>query len=119
MPQAAHVRRKQGPLAVLAIFFGLILGSGAAAQKPVDLETPFSRLAQSKPAKAAAIPRLSVRDQQEEADDASDWPLLPPPPKVVTEALALLPAAAPQAGDSRADYGRLPSPYRARAPPAA
>lgn len=118
MPEEALKQARRGPLAVLLLLCGLILGSAGPATG-VAAEGPDSRLAQSRPAKALVALRTPAREAFAEDDDRfDDVPTLPLDAAVVSEATGrrapLRSAAAPSFGPSH-----FSSSYRARAPPAA
>ncbi|HYG29792.1 MAG TPA: hypothetical protein VD887_06205 [Allosphingosinicella sp.] len=116
MPEEALKQARQGPLAVLLLLCGLILGSAGPATG-VAAEGPDSRLAQSRPAKALVALRTPAREAVAEDDDRfDDVPALDA--AVVSEATG---RPAPLRSAAAASFGPSHSfsSYRARAPPAA
>ena len=117
MSEEALKQARRGPLAVLLLLCGLILGS-AGPVTGFAAEGRDSRLAQSRPAKALAALRTTARDAAAEDDDPfGDVPMLPLDAAVVTA------TGNPSGLRSPADGPFGPShpfsSYRARAPPAA
>jgi hypothetical protein len=119
VPDEAQKQARHGPLAVLLLLCGLILGSAAAPAAAIDGEGPSSRPAQSRSAKGLVLLRTAARDLMLEEEGAGDAPLLPSDGRIVTRALALRPGL-PYSAFIHGPPSRRPSAsYRARAPPAA
>jgi hypothetical protein len=111
----ADVTRKSGAATVLALLVSLLLGyAPAAAQAETDRST---RLGPMELVKRGAALRAAVRGDAE--DPETDTALLPPPPRVRTEAFAARPADSLRPIAHSHNDRRAPRAYRARAPPAA
>ena len=111
--------KRQGTFAVLALLFGLVLGSGGAVSRTLETDAPASRITPARPDKAPSALRITQRDQQDDADDLSDVPSLPPLPRIFTATATSVPAAAAASKHDQRTGGHSASPYQARAPPAA
>lgn len=117
MSERVETKGKQGPVTVLTLLFGLLLGlSGPAAQAQPD--PGQARLGSGEVIRTAAGLRAASRSSNENPDDAT-LALVPPAPQVVTELASLRPAAAtvPAAANAATRAPRIY--YQARAPPAA
>jgi hypothetical protein len=119
VPDEALKQARHGPLAVLLLLCGLILGAAAGPAAAVDAEGPSSRPAQSRPAKGLVVLRTAARDLALEEEGADDPPLLHSDARIVTRTLAVRQGQPYAPSDRGAPSGRPYSPYRARAPPAA
>lgn len=118
MREEALKQAKRGPLAVLLLLCGLLLGSAGPATG-VAAEAPDSRLAQSRPGKALVALRTTARDADAEDDDHfGDLPMLPLDAAAVTEVIGSRPALRSAAASPFGPSHPFSS-YRARAPPAA
>ena len=117
MSERVETKGKQGPVTVLTLLFGLLLGlSGPGAQLQPDPATP--RLGNGEVIRAASGLRTASRSSDDKRDDAK-LALVPPAPRVVTALVSIRPATttAPAAANAAALAPRLH--YHARAPPAA
>ena len=117
MSEQLESKRKQGPVTVLTLLFGLLIGlGGAPVQAQADPGT--ARLGTGEIIRTGAGLRVA-RSGEEEPDDDSAVALLPPPPRIVTELASARPVAATAAASVAAFPAGGHSPYQARAPPAA
>ncbi|MFN3725306.1 MAG: hypothetical protein ACK4SZ_03270 [Allosphingosinicella sp.] len=117
MAEEVESKRKQGPVTVLTLLFGLLIGlSGPGAQLQTD--PGQTRLGNGEIARTASGLRLSSRSSNDNPDD-SKLALVPPAPLVVTELVLGRPATttAPAAANAAALAPHVH--YYARAPPAA
>lgn len=119
MPDEALKQARHGPLAVLLLLCGLILGSAAAPAAAFDGEGPSSRPAHSRSAKGLVVLRTAARDLALEEEGADDPPILPSDARIVTLSLAVRPGLSYTAWDRTPPSRRRIASYRARAPPAA
>ena len=117
MSERVETKGRQGPVTVLTLLFGLLIGlSGPGAQLQPDPAS--TRLGNGEVIRAAAGLRAPSRASDENPDDAK-LALVPPAPRVVTELASVRPAAAtvPAAANAAALAPQFH--YQARAPPAA
>ena len=114
----AQKQVRRGPIAVLLLFVGLLLGSTGGVGFSLESDGSSSQLRQARPAKSALAVRIAPREITAE-EDSGDPLVLPPPTGIVPDTAAAHPAA--PAGISEAAAPRRPIllGYRARAPPAA
>ena len=117
MIEQVESKRKQGPVAVLTLLFGLLVGLGGSGAQ-LQLDPGSARLGNGEVIRTASGLRLAGRSGSENPDD-TDIALGPPAPQVVTELVSVRPAAAtvPAAANAAAFAPNIH--YRARAPPAA
>jgi len=110
-------KRKPGPVTVLTLLVGLLLGLGGA---PAQLQNDpgSARLGTGEILRTGSGLRIA-RSGDEDPDGDSAVALLPPPPQIVTERISTRPVAATAAASIAAVPAERHSPYRARAPPAA
>ena len=117
MAEEVESRRKQGPVTVLTLLFGLLIGlSGPGAQLQPD--PAQARLGNGEVIRTASGLRLASRSSNDNSDDAR-LALVPPAPQVVTELVSVRPATAPAPAAANAAARATLVHYRARAPPAA
>lgn len=111
--------RKQRPVTVLAVLFGLLLGfAGTAGQLRVDPAT--ARIGSGNSLRATLNLRSTTRSDYDVADDEAVPALvLPPSSTIVTELVSLRPVAGSKAELAYSAAVGRHSPYHARAPPAA
>ncbi|MDB5667827.1 MAG: hypothetical protein JWL74_777 [Alphaproteobacteria bacterium] len=117
MAQEVESKRKQGPVTVLTLLFGLLLGfAGPGAQLQSD--SGQARLGTGEVIRTASGLRIASRSSDDNPDH-SGLALVPPVPRVVTELVSVHPAAAtvPVAANPAALARHFH--YQARAPPAA
>ena len=117
MSEQVETKGRQGPVTVLTLLFGLLIGlSGSGAQLQPD--PGQARLGNGEVIRVAAGLRTAGRSSDDNPDD-SRLALVPPAPRVVTELASVRPAAA----SLPAFVLEAPSAphlhYDARAPPAA
>ncbi len=118
MSDKTESRRRQGPVTVLALLFGLLLGvAGGGAQASADPN--HTRVGQGEVARAGTGLRLSGRSQAERPDADDSIALLPPPASIHRELLSARPIAATVRLGSSANPLDPHLNYYARAPPAA
>lgn len=117
MHEHGESKRKQGPVTVLTLLFGLLLGfAGGGPQLQSDPGT--ARFGNGEVFRTANL-RVVSRDGEDSSDNESAPALLPPPPRVVTELVSIRPAV-PAAQPVPTAAALDPDvPYQARAPPAA
>ena len=110
--------RRQGPVTVFTLLFGLLIGFAGGTGVPLQADPGTAQLSLSETLRRSASLR-SVRsgDERPDPDDGSALPLHPP--RVVTELVSLRPAPAQSISDSSAASASRSFAYRARAPPAA
>lgn len=116
MSEQVESGRRQGPVTVLTLLFGLLVGfAGTGAQLQPDLGP---RLGNAEVLRSASGLRASSRASDDNPDH-SKFALVPPAPRVVTELASVRPAAAtvPAAANAAALAPHVH--YHARAPPAA
>ena len=117
MSERVETKGKQGPVTVLTLLFGLLLGfAGPAAQLQPD--PAQTRLGNGEVIRAASGLRLASRSSDDNPDHAKRA-LVPPAPQVVTELASVRPAAATVSAAANAEALAPHLHYRARAPPAA
>ena len=117
MDDRSHKLSMRGPAAMLALLLSVLIGA-APASALTDIRAPG--LGQPDTGKAAALHR-SLRRASDEKADPADLPL-EPAGAVPSAAASRSPPLDPAAGASRPAIVRAdarPSPFRARAPPAA
>ena len=117
MAEKVETKGKQGPVTVLTLLFGLLIGlSGPGAQLQTDPGT--ARLGAGEVVRTTSGLRLGSRSSDDNPDDQG-LALVPPAPRIVTELVSVRPAAAtvPAAANAAALAPHLH--YQARAPPAA
>ena len=110
---------RRGPIAVLLLLVGLVLGS-AGGTGAARAQGPVSEAGQTRASKAAVAPRTPPRDLATPGeDDGGDPFLLFPRAPIVEDRAEMHPA--PPAPPTAGAPARRPnlSGYRARAPPAA
>ena len=117
MAEEVESRRKQGPVTVLTLLFGLLLGFAAPGAQ-LQADPGQARLGSGEVIRTASGLRLGARSSDENPDDAK-LALVPPAPQIVTELVSVRPVGASVAtagfAPPRAPYLH----YQARAPPAA
>ena len=118
MSERVESRRGQGPVAVITLLFGLLLGFAGGTGVPLQADPAAAQLTFDESLRRSASLR-TVRSGDERPDSDEATALLPTPPGVVTELLSLRPAAAASPSASSATLADRPVPYQARAPPAA
>ena len=117
MSEQLESRRKQGPVTVLTLLFGLLVGfAGAGAQVLPDPGT--ARLGNGEVLRVASGLRAAGRSSDDNPDDTK-LALVPPAPRVVTELASVRPTAATVAVGASASLRERHAHYPARAPPAA
>ena len=117
MSERVETKGKQGPVTVLTLLFGLLLGlSGPGAQLQPDPAS--ARLGNGEVIRTASGLRAATRSSDDNPDQAK-LALVPPAPQVVTELASVRPAAAPVPAAANAAALAPRVHYRARAPPAA
>ena len=117
MSEKCEAKQRRGPVTVLTLLFGLLLGTPAAGAQ-LQVEPGTARAAPSEVIRSGAALRIARSGEEKpDADDA--LALLPPPPRLATELAFVRPMSpAADADLLAADLGRH-VPYQARAPPAA
>lgn len=119
MTEQSEYRRRQGPVTVLTLLFGLLLGFAGPPGAQLQQDPGSARLGQGEAIRSNAGLRVSSRSGEEQPDADDALALLPPPPHIQTSLVSLRPAqaaspAVPASRGSDADFH-----YQARAPPAA
>jgi hypothetical protein len=115
--EEVKLKRKQGPVTVLTLLFGLLIGlSGPGAQLQPDPGS--ARLGNGEVIRTASGLRLGGRSSDGNPDDAR-LALVPPAPQVVTQLVSVRPAAATVTAAANATALAPHFHYQARAPPAA
>lgn len=112
--------RKQRPVTVLAVLFGLLLGFAGTAGTQLRVDPNTARIGHGDSLRTAFNLRSSPRSDDDQSDDETAPALvLPPAPRVITEPLSIRPVEI--AGWTPAAWAAFDRPlsYRARAPPAA
>ncbi len=110
-------KRKQGPVTVLALLFGLLLGfSGGGAAPQFDSNT--ARLGNGE-IRLAANARIGTRSGEDRPDKDDAPALLASTPRIVTELVSVRPAATAADAVVPATAFAARFHYHARAPPAA
>lgn len=118
MSEQLEWKRKQGPVTVLTLLFGLLLGfAGPAAQLQPD--PGQARLGNGEVIRAASGLRLGGSRSSDDNPDDSRLALVPPAPRVVTHLVSVRPAAAAVPAAANAATLAPHTHYHARAPPAA
>ena len=110
--------RRQRPVAVITLLFGLLIGIAGGTGIQVRGETGAAQLTLGETLRRSAGLRIA-RSGQEQPEPGDPSALLPPPVQVVTELVSSRPAAAPVPFASVATPASRHVPYQARAPPAA
>lgn len=112
-------KRKQGPVTVLALLFGLLLGFSGTGGGQLQSAPNTARLGNGEILRIASNLRTVSRSDDNGPDDEAAPALLSPPPRIVTE-LVLVRPAAPLAQTAVSSASLDPQfHYHARAPPAA
>lgn len=119
MPTPAQDRVSRGPFAALLILLSLVLGPAAAAAGG-NFSGPAPRLGSGRHTVAAVLAPSTTRNPlDDEAVGGGDPLVLPPHPRIVTEALQSRPGTDLSPRSSAAIPPSAVAPYRARAPPVA
>ena len=117
MSERVETKGKQGPVTVLTLLVGLLLGlAGSGAQLQPD--PTQTRLGTGEIIRTASGLRLGGRSSDDNPED-SKLALVPPAPQVVTELVSVRPATATVTAAANAAALAPHFHYRARAPPAA
>lgn len=118
MSEQVEAMRRQRPVAVLTLLFGLLLGFAGGTGVQLQPESGNAQLSLGETLRRAATLR-TARPDADQPDQDGATAFLPPAPQVVTELLAVRPAAAAAPFPSSVTPASRHDPYQARAPPAA
>jgi hypothetical protein len=115
--EPSESKRKQRPVTVLAILFGLLVGLSGGT--PTRFDSSTARLGNGEILRTAAGLRGGARSGEDRPDRDDATALLPSAPRIVTELVSVRPATPAVAAIGRSASLDPQFHYRARAPPAA
>lgn len=118
MPDEAQKQTRRGPLAVLLLFVGIVLGSAGGAGLSFETDGSSSQLRHTRAAKGSLAIRAASQAAAEE-DDAGDPLALAASARIVSDTAVVHPSAPAAASGAALPERPVLLGYRARAPPAA